>query len=57
VSLPERVALIDKLRSQVALSSTTTLPDDGCAVNTKGVAAFGITPSNLAVFCTSYLVN
>jgi N-acetylmuramoyl-L-alanine amidase len=60
VSLPERVALIDQLEPAIALSlHYNALPDDGDAVNTKGLAAFWYHPQahNLAVFLHSYLVN
>lgn len=60
VSLPERVAMIDKLEPAIALSlHYNALPDDGDAVNTKGLAAFWYHPQahNLAVFLHSYLVN
>ncbi len=59
VSLPERVAMIDKLEPAIALSlHYNALPDDGDAINTKGLAAFWYHPQahNLAVFLHSYLV-
>jgi N-acetylmuramoyl-L-alanine amidase len=60
VSLPERVAMIDKLEPAIALSlHYNALPDDGDAVNTKGLAAFWYHPQahNLAVFLHNYLVT
>ncbi len=60
VSLPERVAMIDKLEPAIALSlHYNALPDDGDAVNTKGLAAFWYHPQahNLAIFLHNYLVT
>lgn len=60
VSLPERVAMIDKLEPAIALSlHYNALPDDGDAVNTKGLAAFWYHPQahSLAVFLHKYLVD
>ena len=60
VSLPERVAMIDKLEPVIALSlHYNALPDNGDAVNTKGLAAFWYHPQahSLAVFLHKYLVN
>lgn len=60
VSLPERVAMIDKLEPAITLSlHYNALPDDGDAVNTKGLAAFWYHPQahNLAVFLHNYLVT
>lgn len=60
VSLPERVAMIDKLEPAIALSlHYNALPDDGDAVNTRGLAAFWYHPQaqNLAVFLHNYLVT
>lgn len=60
VSLPERVAMIDKLEPAIALSlHYNALPDNGDAVNTQGLAAFWYHAQahNLAVFLHSYLVT
>lgn len=60
VSLPERVAMIDKLEPAIALSlHYNALPDGGDAMNTKGMAAFWYHPQahNLAVFLHNYLVT
>ncbi len=60
VSLPERVAMIDKLEPAIALSlHYNALPDGGDAMNTKGMAAFWYYPQahNLAVFLHKYLVT
>jgi len=60
VSLPERVAMIDKLEPAIALSlHYNALPDDGDAMNTKGFAAFWYHPQahSLAMFLHNYVVN
>jgi N-acetylmuramoyl-L-alanine amidase len=60
VSLPERVAMIDQLQPAIALSlHYNALPDNGDAVNTKGLSAFWYHPQahSLAVFLHKYLVN
>ncbi len=52
--------MIDKLQPAIALSvQYNALPDDGDAVNTKGLSAFWYHPQahNLAVFLHNYLVN
>ncbi|WP_250125763.1 N-acetylmuramoyl-L-alanine amidase [Chroococcidiopsis sp. CCMEE 29] len=60
VSLPERVAMIDKLEPAIALSlHYNALPDGGDAMNTKGFAAFWYHPQahSLAMFLHNYVVN
>lgn len=60
VSLPDRVAMIDKLEPAIALSlHYNALPDGGDAMNTKGLAAFWYHPQahSLAVFLHNYLVS
>lgn len=60
LSLPKRVAMIDKLEPAIALSlHYNALPDGGDAINTKGLAAFWYHPQahSLAVFLHNYLVN
>jgi N-acetylmuramoyl-L-alanine amidase len=60
VSLPDRVAMIDKLEPAIAVSlHYNALPDSGDAINTKGFAAFWYHPQahNLAVFLHNYVVN
>ncbi len=60
VSLPDRVAMIDKLEPAIALSlHYNALPDGGDAINTQGVAAFWYHPQahSLANFLNNYLVN
>lgn len=60
VSLPDRVAMIDKLEPAIALSlHYNALPDGGDAMTTKGLAAFWYHPQahSLAVFLHNYLVS
>jgi N-acetylmuramoyl-L-alanine amidase len=60
VSLPERQAIIDREEPAISISiHYNSLPDDGDAENTKGVAAFWYHPQahDLAIFMQSYLVK
>ncbi len=60
VSLPDRVAMIDKLEPAIALSlHYNALPDAGDAMNTKGLAAFWYHSQahSLAMFLHNYLVK
>ncbi len=60
VSLPDRVAMIDKLEPAIALSlHYNALPDGGDAMNTQGVAAFWYHPQahSLAVFMHNYIAS
>lgn len=60
VSLPERVAMIDKIEPAIALSlHYNALPDGGDAMNTKGISAFWYHPQahSLAMFLHNYLVK
>ncbi|MBW4430763.1 MAG: N-acetylmuramoyl-L-alanine amidase [Pelatocladus maniniholoensis HA4357-MV3] len=60
VSLPQRQAIIDKEQPAISISiHYNSLPDDGDAENTKGVAAFWYHPQahNLAIFMQNYLVK
>jgi N-acetylmuramoyl-L-alanine amidase len=60
VSLPQRVAMIDKIEPAIALSlHYNALPDGGDAMNTKGLAAFWYHPQahSLAVFLHNYIVK
>ncbi|MBW4634909.1 MAG: N-acetylmuramoyl-L-alanine amidase [Iphinoe sp. HA4291-MV1] len=60
VSLNDRVAIIDKEEPAIALSiHYNSLPDEGDAENTKGMAAFWYHPQahNLAVFMQKYIVS
>jgi len=60
VTLPQRVAMIDKIEPAIALSlHYNALPDGGDAMNTKGLAAFWYHPQahSLAVFLHNYIVK
>ncbi len=60
VSLPQRVAMIDKIEPAIALSlHYNALPDSGNAMNTKGLAAFWYHPQahSLALFLHNYIVK
>jgi N-acetylmuramoyl-L-alanine amidase len=60
LSLPERVAMIDKLEPAIALSiHYNSLPDSGDAFNTKGIGMFWYHPQahGLAMFLHNYLVG
>jgi N-acetylmuramoyl-L-alanine amidase len=60
VSLGERVELINKLKPTLAISvHYNALPDNGDAINTKGISMFWFNPQahNLAVFLHNYLVK
>ncbi|HCF30044.1 MAG TPA: N-acetylmuramoyl-L-alanine amidase [Cyanobacteria bacterium UBA11049] len=60
VSLPERVATIDKIAPAIAISiHYNALPDGGDAMNTKGLSAFWYHPQahSLAMFLHNYLVK
>lgn len=60
VSLPERVAMIDKLKPAIAISiHYNSLPDDGDAQNTQGMGAFWYNAQahSLAVFLHNYIVS
>ncbi len=60
VSLPDRVAMIDKLEPAIAVSlHYNALPDGGDAMNTQGLATFWYHSQahSLAVFLHNYLVN
>lgn len=60
VSLPDRVAMIDKLQPAIAISvHYNSLPDNGDAENTQGVGTFWYNAQahSLAVFLHNYLVN
>jgi N-acetylmuramoyl-L-alanine amidase len=60
VSLPDRVAIIDKLEPAIAISiHYNALPDGGDAMKTKGIAAFWYNSQahNLALFMHNYLVK
>ena len=60
VSLPERVATIDKIAPAIAISiHYNALPDGGDAINTKGLSAFWYHPQahSLAMFLHNYLVK
>ncbi|MBW4575445.1 MAG: N-acetylmuramoyl-L-alanine amidase [Aphanothece sp. CMT-3BRIN-NPC111] len=60
VSLPERVAFIDKVQPAIALSiHYNSLPDEGDAQNTQGFGAFWYHPQahSLALFMHNYIVK
>ncbi|HEY9835099.1 MAG TPA: N-acetylmuramoyl-L-alanine amidase [Stenomitos sp.] len=60
VSLPDRVAMIDKLQPAIAISvHYNSLPDNGDAENTQGVGTFWYNAQahSLAVFLHNYLVK
>lgn len=60
VGLQERVDMIEKLQPAIAISlHYNALPDDGDAVNTKGVGAFWYNTQShsLAMFLHNYLVQ
>ena len=60
VSLPDRVAMIDKVEPAIAVSlHYNALPDGGDAIKTKGLAAFWYHPQahSLAMFLHNYLVK
>ena len=60
VSLPDRVAIIDKIEPAIAISlHYNALPDAGDAMKTQGLAAFWYHPQahDLARFLHSYLVK
>jgi N-acetylmuramoyl-L-alanine amidase len=60
LGLAERVRQIDKTEPAIALSlHYNALPDDGDAINTKGIATFWYQPQahDLAVFLQNYLVK
>jgi N-acetylmuramoyl-L-alanine amidase len=60
VSLPDRVAMIDKEGAAIAISiHYNSLPDEGDAENTKGVATFWYHPQahSFAVFMQKYVVS
>lgn len=60
VSLPDRQAIIDREEPAISISiHYNSLPDDGDAENTKGVATFWYHPQahDLAIFMQNYLVK
>jgi N-acetylmuramoyl-L-alanine amidase len=60
LSLPARVEMINKLQPTIALSvHYNALPDDGDAINTKGIGIFWYHPQahNLSVFLQDYLTK
>lgn len=60
LSLPDRVATIDKLQPTIAISiHHNSLPDDGDAERTKGFSAFWYHPQahSLAMFMHNYIVQ
>lgn len=60
MSLPDRVAMIDKLEPAIALSlHYNSLPDEGDAMHTQGMGAFWYNAQahSLAVFLHNYIVN
>lgn len=60
VGLGERVAMIDKLEPTIAISiHYNALPDNGNAIDTKGIAAFWYNAQShsLALFLHNYLVK
>ncbi|BAU63977.1 Cell wall hydrolase/autolysin [Stanieria sp. NIES-3757] len=60
VALEDRVKMIDRLKPAIALSiHYNALPDEGDAMNTKGISTFWYHPQahSLAVFLQNYLVN
>ncbi|TFI56184.1 N-acetylmuramoyl-L-alanine amidase [Mastigocladus laminosus UU774] len=60
VSLPQRQAIIDQEQPAISISiHYNSLPDDGDAENTKGVATFWYHPQahDLAIFMQKYLVK
>lgn len=60
LSLPERMAMIDRVQPAIALSiHYNALPDYGDAFNTKGVGTFWYHPQahSLAVFLQKYMVQ
>ncbi len=60
VSLPDRVAMIDKLKPAIAISiHYNSLPDEGDAQNTQGMGAFWYNAQahSLAVFLHNHLVS
>lgn len=60
LSLPDRVAIIDKLEPAIAVSiHYNALPDGGDAMKTKGLAAFWYNPQahSLALFMHNYLAS
>ena len=60
VSLRERMTMIDQLQPTIALSiHYNALPDDGDAINTKGIGVFWYNPPahDLSVFLHNYLVT
>lgn len=60
LSLPDRVAMIDKLEPAIAISiHYNSLPENGDAFNTQGVGTFWYHPQahGLAVFLQNYLVQ
>lgn len=60
LSLPDRVAMIDKIEPAIALSiHYNSLPDDGDMMNTQGVGMFWYHPQahNLAVFMHNHIVK
>ena len=60
VSLKDRVKMIDEIKPDLALSiHYNALPDNGDAINTKGVSTFWYHPQahDLAIFLHKYLVE
>lgn len=60
VSLPDRVAMIDKFKPAIAISvHYNSLPDNGDAQNTQGIGTFWYNTQahSLAVFLHNYLVK
>ena len=60
VSLQERMAMINEIKPTIALSvHYNALPDDGDAINTKGIGMFWYNPPahDLSVFLHNYLVE
>jgi N-acetylmuramoyl-L-alanine amidase len=60
VSLEERVKIINQIKPDIAISlHYNALPDEGDAMNTKGISTFWYHPQahNLAVFLHNYLVE
>ena len=60
LSLPDRVAIIDKIEPAIAISlHYNALPDAGDAMKTKGLSAFWYHPQahDLAIFLHNYLVK
>ncbi len=60
VSLPDRVTMIDKLEPAIAISiHHNSLPDEGDAMHTQGVAAFWYNTQahSLAIFLNNYIIG